>query len=128
MQTIKTFDESTEFPLKEERCHIVEIHNDEDDPDCSISRARVEPGFTTALHKLKGVFERYVIISGKGEVKIGDDDPAVVGHLDVVNIPADTPQQITNTGQEDLVFLCVCAPRFNKECYIDLECNLKGVK
>ena len=39
-------------------------------------------------------------------------------------IPAGTAQQITNTGPEDLVFLCVCTPRFTPNCYRDSESSI----
>ncbi|MFO7971478.1 MAG: cupin domain-containing protein [Desulfobacterales bacterium] len=105
----------------EERCCIVETANDSGDELVSISRARVEPGVTTAWHKLKGVSERYIIISGQGRVEISDLDPVDVFEGDVVRIPEDTPQRITNTGQMDLIFYAVCSPRFQTSCYIGLE-------
>ena len=36
---------------------------------------------------------------------------------DVVLIPSGVRQRVTNIGDEDLVFLCVCTPRFFPECY-----------
>lgn len=105
----------------EERCYIAEIANDSGDEFVSISRARVEPGVTTAWHKLKGVAERYIIISGQGRVEINDFDPIDVLEGDVVRIPADRPQRITNTGQIDLIFYAVCSPRFQTSCYVRLE-------
>ncbi|MBW2248674.1 MAG: cupin domain-containing protein, partial [Deltaproteobacteria bacterium] len=104
-----------------ERCYIVETANDSGDELVSISRARVEPGVTTAWHKLKRVTERYIIISGQGRVEINDLDPMDVFEGDVVRIPEDTPQRITNTGQIDLIFYAVCSPRFQTSCYINLE-------
>ena len=94
-----------------ERCWILEVSNDQDD-DVSIARARVEPGVTTEWHAVVGTAERYVIVSGEGRVEVGDLAPADVGPGDVVRIPPDTRQRITNTGGEDLVFYCVCSPRF----------------
>jgi mannose-6-phosphate isomerase-like protein (cupin superfamily) len=105
----------------EERCYIAEIANDSGDEYVSIARARVEPGITTAWHKLKGVAERYIIISGQGRVEINDLDPIDVFESDVVRIPEDTPQRITNTGQIDLIFFAVCSPRFLPICYVSLE-------
>ena len=52
---------------------------------------------------------------------VGGLAPEQVGHGDVVNIPAGVQQQITNVGAEDLVFLCVCTPRFWAGSYEDLE-------
>ena len=50
----------------EERCHITEWWNTPTDAAVSVARARVEPGVTTRLHRLKGVTERYVILEGTG--------------------------------------------------------------
>ncbi len=113
--SIGRFDPSTEFPTPE-RCAIVEIHNTPEDPSCSIARARVEPGVTTQLHRLRGVSERYVILEGEGVVEV-DGVRSRVGPLDVVSIPAGAAQRITNTGTRDLTFLCVCLPRHVPECY-----------
>lgn len=103
-----------------ERCHIVEVANDASDP-VSIARARIEPGVTTAWHKLEGISERYLIVSGKGRVEVGELGPAAVRAGDVVRIPPDTRQRITNTGRGDLVFYAICWPRFEQKYYIHLE-------
>lgn len=105
----------------EERCYIAEVANDSGDELVSISRARVGPGVSTAWHKLTGITERYLIVSGQGCVEISDLQPVQVVEGDVVRIPADTPQRITNTGQADLVFYAVCSPRFQAGCYSSLE-------
>ena len=104
-----------------ERCWIKETANDDGDAIVSIARARVTPGMTTAWHKLAQVTERYIIISGRGRVQVGQADPADVEAGDVVRIPADTPQRIENCGEDDLVFYAVCSPRFRQACYISLE-------
>ena len=104
--------------LTHENCFILELANDPSDPDVSIARARVLPGVATDWHRVKDIDERYVIVRGKGEVKVGDLPPAVVSEGDVVRIPANTPQRITNVGNEDLVFLAVCTPRFVQSAYV----------
>lgn len=117
---IRKFDPSAEFAT-DERCFITEVLNDESRPEFSAARARVEPGVTTAWHKLTGIAERYLIASGTGRMEVGRMDPAGVAAGDVVDIPADVPQRITNTGTDDLIFFAVCTPRFTPECYIGLE-------
>lgn len=117
---VSKFRPETEF-YTDERCRIVELHNREQDEACSIVRARVLPGVTTQLHSLQRTDERYVILEGEGLVHVGDAAPAQVRPLDVVTIAAGTPQRITNVGTADLVFLCVCTPRFRKETYVNLE-------
>ena len=116
---IRRPDPAAEF-LTEERCSILETWNDESDPGVSIARARVEPGVTTQLHDLD-VDEWYLVVEGQGVVSVGGLAPAEVHAGDVVAIPARTPQQITNTGASDLVFYCVCSPRFKPEGYRSLE-------
>lgn len=104
-----------------ERCFISEVANDAGDKSVSIARARVKTRGTTALHRLKGISERYIIVAGAGRVEIGGIDPVDVTEGDVVRIPPDTPQRITNTGADDLVFYCVCTPPFRSDCYEALE-------
>jgi len=114
---IKTPNEKDEF-LTEEKCAILEVLNESDDPSQSIARARVEPGITTELHKLIGTSEVYYIIEGSGEVELNHDNKKHVTVGDVVRIPAEMPQRIKNTGSEDLVFLCFWVPAFKQECYV----------
>ncbi len=104
-----------------ERCFIIETANDSSDETVSIARARVEPGVTTAWHKLNGIVERYIIVSGTGRVEVGDLEPTDVSAGDVVRIPADTRQRISNVGNEDLIFFAVCSPRFVTEAYLSIE-------
>ena len=40
---------------------------------------------------------------------------------DVVLIPAGKTQRIRNVGPDDLVFLCICTPRFEPRHYHDRE-------
>ena len=103
-----------------ERCYIAEILNDAEYPEVSVARARVSPGITTRLHAVS-VIECYVIHSGDGRMFRGDDEPFDVGPGSVVMIPAGAAQKIENSGNTDLVFSCVCAPRWTKECYSELE-------
>jgi len=120
MATTDRYDPAAEFHTAED-CYINELRNTGADRACSISRARVTPGISTRLHCLEQTAERYVIISGSGEVTVGTETAIPVATFDVVYIPAGVPQQIRNTGSEDLVFLCICTPRFRMENYRDLQ-------
>ncbi|MGC9194990.1 MAG: cupin domain-containing protein [Syntrophobacteraceae bacterium] len=104
-----------------ERCHILEVANDSGDECVSIARARIATGGVTALHRLEGVGERYLIVSGKGRVELGGQTPVEVCRGDVVRIPPGVSQRITNIGTADLVFYCICTPPFSPECYQGLE-------
>src|SRR5262249_7767574 len=109
---------SKEF-FTSELCYIIETY-----PDCgdslSIARARVEPGITTKLHVMEGIHERYIISSGRGRIQVGELPLKEVAAGDIVLIPAGVPQRITNIGDTDLIFYCVCTPPFQQSAYHEL--------
>ena len=117
---ILTANEADEY-FFDEGCYILELSNSSADPDVSIARARVKPGVTTKLHRLDGVVERYVILSGTGQVEVDGIPPKLVSAGDVVIIPALCSQRITNSGSEDLVFLAICTPRFTNAIYQNVD-------
>ncbi len=110
----------------DEGCYILETWNRTDDPAVSVARAKVEPGVTTRRHRLAGIAERYLILSGAGRVEVEGIPPQSVGPGDLVYIPADRGQRIANTGEGDLVFLAICTPRFVPEAYLDIETDPPG--
>lgn len=117
---IKSGDASDEY-FFDEGCFITEWSNSSDDPHVSIARARLEPGKTTRWHFLRDTTERYVLLEGSGLVEVGDLPAQALQVGDVVIIPPQTRQRITNTGADDLVFLAICSPRFKETVYVDIE-------
>ncbi len=112
--------------ITDERCFINEGWNSLEDESVSLARARVEPNVTTRWHFLEGCDERYLIVGGNGLVEIGDLEPCEVGIGDIVIIPSGCRQRITNCGDFDLVFYCVCTPRFRPEFYKECEPTGEG--
>ena len=104
--------------LTPEHCYIAENYSDK---DVSIARATVKSGVTTLAHHLVGVQEIYLITNGQGKVIIGGLETTDVGVGDVVIIPPQTSQKVTNTGKTNLVFYCICTPRFTEACYVNEE-------
>jgi mannose-6-phosphate isomerase-like protein (cupin superfamily) len=117
---IRRPDEAEEYPIAE-RCRILETWNLPADPALSVARARVAPGVTTRWHRLNGICERYLVLSGQGRVEVGDLAPECIRPGDFVYIPAGCPQRIANLGDGDLVFLALCTPRFVPDAYEDIE-------
>ena len=116
MKTIIRADDHKEF-YTEEKCFIDEIFNSEEYSHFSLAQARVEPGVTTVIHKLRATDEIYYILSGRGEMEVGGEKLGTVKEKDLVFIARNTTQRITNTSDKDLVFLCICSPRFQIENY-----------
>ncbi|MEW8029245.1 MAG: cupin domain-containing protein [Candidatus Thiodiazotropha sp.] len=105
----------------QEGCYINELSNHDGDSGLSIARARVEPGVTTRLHRLNRSAERYCIISGKGLVEVEGLSPQIVTAGDVVLIPPGCAQRVSNTSDEELIFLALCTPRFHPHDYLELD-------
>jgi mannose-6-phosphate isomerase-like protein (cupin superfamily) len=118
-RTIVRMADLDEFPTQE-RCLITELWNRGDDRQVSVAQARIPRGVTTQLHALDGVDERYVVIAGSGWVEL-DGERHGVGPVDIVAIPAGTPQRARAGDEGDLVVLCVCTPPFTVACYQQLE-------
>ena len=121
-EAIKYQNLSNEF-YTPKKCYITELSNTPDDPDVSIARARVAPGITTCWHRLKGTYERYYIVNGRGRMEVGKLPPQEVKTGDIVLIPPMCHQRITNISSEDLVFLAICTPWFSNDVYEDIEDN-----
>lgn len=107
--------------LTAEGCFITELFNTAADPTVSVARARVAPGVTTRHHRVVGIEERYVILQGLGRMRLAHADPWTVEAGDIVRIPAGCGQRISNIGDQDLIFLCICTPRFEWSHYELLE-------
>jgi len=99
----------------DERLYAAEYINIDAIPEFSLARCRVEPGVTTQLHHLS-VNEWYVVESGEGRMELDSVEEDVAAGA-IVQIPKGVNQRITNTGGEDLIFFCVCLPRFTPEVY-----------
>lgn len=117
---MSALDKPSEYYFRE-GCFITELSNTTEDPELSVAHVRVEPGETTRWHKLMGISERYLILSGKGSVEVGSIAPRDVAESDVVLIPPEVRQRITNTGDEDLIFLALCTPRFEERYYLEID-------
>lgn len=98
---------------------VTEILNHPDLPEASLARCRLPAGRTTQLHSLS-VDETYIIETGQGLME-KEGRRFEVGPGDNIFIPRHVPQCIANTGKTDLVFSCLCLPRFAPDCYTALE-------
>ena len=117
---VKFYQPGQEYYFKE-GCFINELSNTPGDPAVSIARARLEPGNITRWHFLRETVERYVIVAGSGLVETGDLPAIQVSAVDVVLIPPGVRQRIGNAGEDELVFLAICSPRFQQDNYVDCE-------
>ncbi|MCL1976566.1 MAG: cupin domain-containing protein [Candidatus Bathyarchaeota archaeon] len=111
---------SLNMSFTSERCFIAENYGSNDNK-VSIAIATVKPGVTTVAHHLEGIEEIYIITQGNGIIEIKGIEPTKVTVGDVIVIPDGSSQRIKNVGNCNLVFYCVCTPRFSQEKYFSDE-------
>jgi mannose-6-phosphate isomerase-like protein (cupin superfamily) len=80
----------------------------------SLAEARVKSGEETLEHCHKSSEEIYYILQGKGRMKIEDEIKEVKACDGIVILPGKR-HKIRNTGEDDLIFLCYCAPSYSNE-------------
>jgi len=80
----------------------------------SLAEARLLPGRSTEEHYHIQTEEIYYILSGRGQIIVNGEKRDVEKH-DGIAIPPGTRHKITNTGPEDLIFLCCCVPAYEDD-------------
>ncbi len=80
----------------------------------SIAHAIVKPGNASLSHRIKTSSEVYYILKGSGRMYV-DEESEDVGPSDTIYVPPNATQYIENTGDTDLVFLCIVYPSWRAE-------------
>lgn len=80
----------------------------------SLAEATVPTGTQTQLHLHKESEEIYYITRGQGVMTLGNEQLQVC-RGDSILIAPNTPHQIMNNCDEDLIFLCVCSPAYSHQ-------------
>jgi mannose-6-phosphate isomerase-like protein (cupin superfamily) len=79
----------------------------------SLAHAVVKPVKASRPHRLK-TSEVYYILEGEATMHV-DEETALVRPGHAIYIPPNARQYIHNTGNTDLVFLCIVDPAWRKE-------------
>lgn len=112
---IKSLQKCSEFIAGDKTVLRELLHPDKADVKCrySLAHAVVKPKESSTPHALKTT-EVYYILEGEGVMNI-DDETAKVRAGDMIYIPPNAKQFITNSGNSDLKFLCVVDPAWRPE-------------
>jgi len=112
---IKDLKNCEEFIAGDDTILRVLLHPDKESLDIrySLAHAVVKPGKTTLEHILT-TSEVYYIIDGKGIMHINEESEPV-GPGQAIYIPPFAKQCITNSGETDLIFICIVYPAWRAE-------------
>lgn len=112
---IKDLKNCEEFKAGDDTILRVLLHPDKESLDIrySLAHAVVGPGNTTLEHILT-TSEVYYIIDGKGIMHINEESEPV-GPGQAIYIPPFAKQCITNSGDTDLMFICIVDPAWRTE-------------
>lgn len=80
----------------------------------SLAEARLAPGAATTPHHHAKTEEIYYILSGTADMTL-EQETRPVGAGDAIAIPPGQRHTIRNTGTDELVFLCTCAPGYEHD-------------
>lgn len=80
----------------------------------SLAEARIGTGQETRLHRHHHSEELYHITLGRGLMTLGDDTIEVEAG-DTIQITPGMAHKIRNTGKDELVILCCCAPAYDHD-------------
>ncbi len=86
----------------------------------TLAEAIVPAGVKTAAHYHPKTEEIYYIPRGSGVMHLADQSQRA-GPGDAIAIPTGTVHTIVNDTQDDLVFLCCCAPGYEHEDTVLVE-------
>lgn len=112
---IRSLEDCTEI-VAGDGCLLRELlHPDKTDAEIrySLAHAKVPFGQTTKPHRLTTA-EVYYVIEGFGRMVVdGESEPVEPGST--IYIPPGATQSIENTGDPDLVFLCIVDPAWREQ-------------
>ncbi|MFC1718041.1 cupin domain-containing protein [Candidatus Poribacteria bacterium] len=80
----------------------------------SLAEARLLPGRSTEEHYHIRTEEIYYILTGSGHMVVDGEKRDVKRH-DGIAIAPGAKHKITNTGDDDLIFLCCCVPAYEHD-------------
>ena len=80
----------------------------------SLAEARLAVGSATTPHHHAVTEEIYYILEGAAEMTL-DGETRTVGPGDAIAIPPGCRHTIRNSGPQELVFLCTCAPGYEHD-------------
>jgi mannose-6-phosphate isomerase-like protein (cupin superfamily) len=86
------------------------LRNDLGCEHCGVSFARYSPGHVAEGHSHNRQEEIYVLVSGRAQALVGDNEIVDLEPWTAIRIPPETPRALRAVGDEDAIFVKIGAP------------------
>ena len=86
------------------------LRNDLGCKDCGVTFARYSTGFSPPGHTHNRQEEIYVLVSGRAQALVGDNEIVDLEPWTAIRVPPETPRALRAVGDEDAIFVKVGAP------------------
>ncbi len=77
---------------------------------CGVSFARYTPGFAAKGHTHNRQEEVYMLVSGRAQALVGENDVVDLEPWTAIRVPPQTPRALRAVGDEDAIFVKIGAP------------------
>jgi mannose-6-phosphate isomerase-like protein (cupin superfamily) len=86
------------------------LRNDLGCEHCGVSFARYSKGFAAEGHTHNGQEEIYLLVSGRAQALVGENELVDLEPWTALRVPPETPRALRVVGNEDAIFVKVGAP------------------
>jgi mannose-6-phosphate isomerase-like protein (cupin superfamily) len=86
------------------------MRNDLGCEHCGVTFARYSPGFNIPGHTHHRQEEIYLLVSGRAQALVGDNELVDLEPWTAIRVPPETPRALRAVGDEDAIFVKIGAP------------------
>ena len=103
-------DQAANLGQDPERFEIRFMRNDLDCEHCGVTFARYSKGFAGARHTHNRQEEIYLLVSGRAQALVGENEVVDLEPWTAIRVPPETPRALRVVGDEDAIFVMIGAP------------------
>ncbi len=110
VKVLEVADQAANLGHDPEQFEIRFMRNDLGCEHCGVSFARYSNGFAAKGHSHNQQEEIYLLISGRAQALVGDNEVVDLEPWTAIRVPPETPRALRAVGDEDAIFVKIGAP------------------
>ena len=103
-------DQSANLGYDPDQFEVRFLRNDLGCEHCGVTFARYSKGFAAEGHTHNRQEEIYLLVSGRAQALVGDNEIVDLEPRTALRVPSETPRALRVVGDEDAIFVKVGAP------------------